>query len=176
MDMDDTLHEDFRILKYVQATVERIKRHLATHHGEDERTKYMLAKLRGVRLLQKRGRRNSGTYNSGMFSHGTGILYVAPRDNRGIPRDEQSLNKTIVHEMAHASRFKYPGEKSHSGKWKSAWVFFLNVCTEELGMSVDVPCSSVTFYGLKKSDCPSCDWETDPGACPAYRGPPDGHV
>lgn len=172
----DALHDDARTLKYVQTTVDRIKNHLATHHRNDERTKYLLAKLRGVRLLQRRGSATSGTYNSGMFSHGTGILYVAPRDNKGIPRDERSLNKTIIHELAHASRFKYPGERSHSGKWKSAWVFFLNVCTRELKMDVDVPCSSVTFYGLSRDDCPSCDWETDPDTCPPYTGPPKGHA
>lgn len=172
----NTLHEDARTLKYVQSTVDRVKRHLATHHHEDERTKFLLAKLRGVRLLQTRGSSRSGTYNSGMFSHGTGILYVAPRDNKGNLRDEKSLNKTIVHEMAHASRFKYPGEKSHSAKWKNTWVFFLNVCTKELGMDVDMPCSSVTFYGLSKDDCPTCEWETDPTSCPPYTGPPADHA
>jgi hypothetical protein len=169
-----SLHEDSSTLRYVEATVGRIKKHLLTYHREDDRTKGILAKFRGVQLLRRRSS-SPGTYNSGMFSHSSGIMFVAPRDSSGKRRTEKSLNKTIVHELAHATRFKYPGEKSHSTSWKSAWVFLLKVCTEELGMVVDVPCSSVTFYGLSKKDCPTCDWETDPTFCPEYKGPPRGH-
>lgn len=169
------LHEDSATLRYLETTIDSIKKHLLTYHKDDERTKGLLAKFRGVQLLQPKSS-SPGTYNSGMFSHSTGILYVAPRDNNGRQRTEKSLNKTIVHELAHATRFKYPGEDSHSTSWKSAWVFLLNVCTKELGMAVDVPCSSVTFYGLSKADCPGCDWETDPTFCPEYQGPPKGHA
>jgi len=166
---DDT-HEDAASLEYIRKTVEKFKEHLESKYREDERTKALLSKLRGVRLLPQKRRGN--TYNSGLFSHPTGLLMISARDGQGRLRTHGSLNKSIVHELAHATRFKYPGETSHSTTWKSAWVFFLNIATKDLGMEVDVPCSSVTFYGLEKRDCPDCDWEREPERCDPYTGPP----
>jgi hypothetical protein len=173
VETDRLSHEDAASLDYIKKTVEEFKHHLESKYREDERTKALLSKLRGVRLLPQK--RTGNTYNSGLFSHPTGLLMISARDGQGKLRTRGSLNKSIVHELAHATRFKYPGEKSHSTTWKSAWIFFLNIATKDLKMEVDVPCSSVTFYGLQKSDCPGCDWENEPGACDPFTGPPLGH-
>lgn len=165
------LREDASALEYCQKTVRKIVDHLVRHHGTDQRTKTILAKLQGVALLPMR--KTGSTYSTGMFSHADGTLYVCPRDANGLARTQKSLNKTIVHELAHATRFKYLGETSHSTDWKSSWIFLLDVCTRELGMDVEVPCSSVSFYGLSRRDCPSCDWESAKD-CGPYRGPPRG--
>jgi hypothetical protein len=172
----NAIHQDAASLDYLQKTVETFKAHLQDKYYDDERTKALVSKLRGVRLLKPSKGNAQGTYNSGLFSHTDGILYVAARDGRGQLRSYKSLNKSIVHELAHATRFKYLGESSHSTTWKSAWVFFLNIATTELKMDVEVPCSSITYYGLTKDECPDCDWEIQPDSCQAYTGPPNGHV
>lgn len=173
VETDRRTHEDAASLDYIRKTVEKFRHHLETNHRNDERTRAMLSKLRGVRLLPQQ--RTGNTYISGLFSHPTGLLMISARDGMRKLRTYGSLNKSIIHELAHATRFKYPGEKSHSTSWKSAWIFFLSVATKELGMVVDVPCSSVTFYGLQKNDCPECDWESEPDSCDPYTGPPLGH-
>lgn len=169
---------DARALTYVRRAVDEFTAHLKAAYPDDPRTKALLAKLRDVRLLYPSDASPSSdatSYNSGVFSHTTGTLMVAPRDGRGAPRPEGSLNKTILHELAHATRFKHLGESSHSTAWKSAFVWFLTVATGELGWHVDLPCSVVTFYGLSQSDCPMCAWASSAagGACGAYTGPPE---
>ena len=169
----NTIREDAAVLEYCQQTVASLKNHLGHTYREDDRTKAIMAKMHDIRLLNPSVFvSGSGSYYSGAFNHENGVLMVASRDATGKIRTHKSLNKTIVHEMAHATRFKYPGETSHSGEWKSAWVWLLNIATGELKMDVEVPCSSVTFYGLEQSECPSCDWDSPETSCAPFTGPP----
>ena len=160
---------DAGVLQYIRRRVDEFKEHLQATYPADPRTEALVAKLLDVRLLEPKTK-SGVSYNSGVFSHTTGTLGVAPRDGRGVVRSESNLNKTIVHELAHATRFKHPGESSHSKEWKSSFVWFLGVATEELGWTVDLPCSVETFYGLGRKDCPMCEWSNQ--ACGRFTGPP----
>lgn len=163
--------EDAQALAYVRETVRTFKRHLLTAYPDDERTKALVAKLRDVRLLYRDKTPGATSYTSGVFSHSTGVLSVGPRDGRGDLRSRASMNKTVLHELAHATRFKHIGESSHSPAWRTSFVWFLGIATKELGWEVDLPCSAATFYGLNKGDCPLCAWESR--ACGAFTGAPE---
>lgn len=163
--------EDAEVLGFLQSQISAFKKHLQSRYPSDERTKALLAKFKDVGLLPAK-KHSGNVYNSGQFSHSTGKLLVAPRDGHGHVRSHASLNKTIVHELAHATRFKYIGESSHSEEWKSSWFWFLKIATDELHWDVEVSCSAVTFYGLDKKSCPGCRFERDPSSCGPFTGPP----
>lgn len=155
------LGDDRAVLQWVRDRVREFKGHLAATHPRDRRTRALLAKLVDVRLLERADSApdGGGSWMNGKFKHSTGVLYVAPRDARGRPRTRASLLKTVVHELAHATRFKQPGETSHSQEWKQTWLWFLGVATQELGWRVDIRCAECTFYGLCDRDqCPKCTW------------------
>jgi hypothetical protein len=154
-------HDDEHTLRFLQSQIQTFVKHLRDTYPDSEYTKNLLAKFSDVQLLPFKRGSAPHTYTSGMFDHSNGVLYVAARDGTGSPRDEPSLNKSICHELAHGTRFKYPGETSHSGDWKSAWKKFLKIATEELGWRVEAPCSSMKFYDLQKSDCPNCVWDSE---------------
>jgi hypothetical protein len=157
-------HEDEKSLRYLKSQVKKFMNHIKEMYLDEETTKNLLAKFSDVQLLPYKKGTTAGTYTSGMFDHSTGILYVAPRDGSGDLRDNASLNKSICHELAHGTRFKYPGETSHSTEWKTAWKRFLRIATDDLGWIVEAPCSSKSFYGLELEDCPNCSWEVS-GNC-----------
>jgi hypothetical protein len=157
-------HEDEKSLRYLKSQVKKFMNHIKERYLDEETTKNLLAKFSDVQLLPYKKGTTAGTYTSGMFDHSTGILYVAPRDGSGDLRDNASLNKSICHELAHGTRFKYPGETSHSTEWKTAWKRFLRIATDDLGWVVEAPCSSKSFYGLELEDCPNCDWQVS-GDC-----------
>ncbi len=162
--------EDARILTYVTTTVNAIKKHLLQHHPDSHHTKALLAKLHDVKLLEMKS--NGRMFNSGGFNHLTGTLLVAPRDGNGRVRSEGSLNKTILHELAHGTRFKHIGEASHSELWQAAFEFFLRVGTEEMGLAVEMNCSAVSFYGVSMETCRRCIWTVAPESCTPFTGPP----
>lgn len=155
------MHDDERVLRFLKSQIKSFVDNLMMHHIDEETTKKLLSKLADVQLLPFKKGTKKNTYTSGMFDHSTGILYIAPRDASGEIRSESSLNKSICHELGHATRFKYMGETSHSDEWKEAWKHFLKIATGELGWTVEAPCSSKSFYGLNHEDCPGCDWEDD---------------
>lgn len=157
-------HGDERTLRFLKSQIKNFMTHIRENYMDEETTKNLIMKYSDVQLLPYKGGTKSGTYTSGMFDHSNGVLYIAPRDARGTLRDESSLNKSICHELGHGTRFKYPGETSHSDEWKNAWKRFLKIATEELGWKVEANCSSNSFYGLERKDCPKCDWEIN-GAC-----------
>ena len=163
--MDWTAAEDSRMLAHIRKNVTQFKDHLVSRHKDDPRTVALLAKLRDVQLLPPRPGSAPGTYNSGLFVHSTGVLMVAPRDGSGKLRSDASLNKTILHELAHATRFKHLGESSHSKQWKEAFAWFLDIATRELGMEVELGCSAVKYYGLAREHCPWCIWDTPAQGC-----------
>ncbi|AGE50905.1 hypothetical protein PBCVCVB1_598L [Paramecium bursaria Chlorella virus CVB-1] len=149
-------HSDEQTLRFLEKQVRMFIKHLKENYPDSDLTRNLLAKFSGVQLLPFRKGSTANSYTSGMFDHSTGTLKVAARDGGGSLRDETSLNRSVVHELAHGTRFKYPGETSHSGDWKSAWKTFLKIATEELLWKVELPCSSIKFYGLQKEDCPNC--------------------
>lgn len=159
-------HDDERTLRFLRSQVDTFKKYLMKNYPNDPRTKTMLAKLTDVQLLPYRKGSTSDSYNSGMFNHQTGVLHIAPRDGNGVLRTAESLNKSICHELGHATRWKYIGESSHSDEWSDAWKFFLKIATRELMWKVEAPCSVSTFYGLKYEDCENCLWEMDVNSCP----------
>ena len=156
--MNDT-HQDERTLRYLKKQVDIFIKHLKSRYPDEQFTKNLISKFSGVQLLPFKKGTTPTSYISGMFDHGTGTIKIASRDGIGNIRDEISLNKSITHELAHGTRFKYPGETSHSDDWKKSWKKFLKIATEELDWNVEAPCSSTTFYGLKEEDCPKCIWE-----------------
>lgn len=163
--------DDARTLTLVKKTVTAFKNHLLARYPNDPRTKALIAKLHDVKLIPHKAD-SGGVYNSGGFNHSTGTLMVAAREGDGDVRTVGSLNKTILHELAHATRFKYIGETSHSVEWKSAFEFFLKVATNELGLPVELNCSAVQFYGIDAKGCPGCVWTVNPSSCPGFSGPP----
>lgn len=151
---------DAETLRWLTARVSEFTGHLRARHPADDRTRALLAKLREVRLLPAaESAARGGSWMNGKFKHSTGQLFVAATDGRGRPRTRSSLLKTLVHELAHATRFKEEGETSHSQRWKQTWLWFLEIATQELGWSVDIKCAECTFYGLcDRSQCPKCNW------------------
>jgi hypothetical protein len=154
LNFSDT-HDDEQITRFLTRQVDTFVKYLREHYSDKEYTKNLIKKFTGVQLLPYTKGNTPSSYISGMFDHSTGMLKVAARDGSGKIRDEESLNKSITHELAHATRMKYPGEQSHSNEWKRVWKIFLHIATEELGWTVDASCQ---FYGLSPKDCPKCIW------------------
>lgn len=168
--MESGASTDAQVLAWTQRKVQQFKDHLAAVHPDDPRTRDLHAKLRVVSLLPSaESAPSNGTWKNGKFKHSTGTLFVAPRDTSGAIRSESSLHKTIVHEMAHATRYKEPGEESHSQAWKQTWLWFLEIATQELGWTVDIKCAECSLYGLcEPAQCPKCTWMQN--LCRPYTG------
>lgn len=166
------MRSDGDVLAFVRERVDEFVDHLRARHGDDPRARDLFEKLQDVRLLEpEESAPRSGSWRNGKFKHSTGTLYVAPRDLRGDIRTESSLLKTIVHELAHATRYKTMGEVSHSQAWKQTWLWFLSIATQELDWAVDIKCAECSFYGLcEKSQCPKCNWLQN--LCRPYTGDP----
>ncbi len=156
--MRDT-HQDEKTLRFLRKQIDIFIKHLKSRYPDESFTNNLISKFSDVQLLPFKRGSTSTSYISGMFDHNTGTLKVASRDGSGNMRDEKSLNKSITHELAHGTRFKFIGETSHSDEWKTAWKAFLKIATEELNWEVEAPCSSRQFYGLTEDDCPKCVWE-----------------
>jgi hypothetical protein len=165
-------HDDQQILIWVRARVQEFVDHLRRRHAADPRAAILFRKLRDVQLLDsEESRPRAGSWKNGKFKHSVGTLYVAPRDLGGRARSRSSLLRTVVHELAHATRVKEPGEAGHSPQWKQAWLWFLEIATQELGWAVDIKCAECTFYGLcDRSQCPKCNWLQT--LCRPYAGAP----
>ncbi len=164
---------DEDILALVRDRVTEFVEHLRRAHADDPRAQALFEKLESVRLLDSEEYRpkGGGSWRNGKFKHSTGTLFVAPRDPAGRPRTESSLMKTVVHELAHATRHKEPGEEGHSPQWKQTWLWFLELATGDLGWKVDTKCAECTYYGLcDRSQCPKCTWLQN--LCKPYAGPP----
>ena len=163
---------DRDVLDWLRERVDEFVSLLDAQHPGDPRAMALFAKLTDVRLLEAaESVPDGGSWKNGKFKHSTGVLYVAPRDVSGDFRTESSLLKTVVHEMAHATRFKEPGEGSHSQAWKQTWLWFLRLATDGLGWQVDIKCAECSFYGLcDQSQCPKCNWLQN--LCRPYTGRP----
>ena len=158
--MGDT-HQDEKTLRFLKKQVDIFIKHLEKNYPGESFTNNLISKFSDVQLLPFKKGSTPTSYISGLFDHGTGTLRVASRDGSGNMRGERSLNKSITHELAHGTRFKYPGETSHSEDWKKIWKKFLKIATEELNWEVEAPCSSKQFYGLSYEDCPNCVWDKE---------------
>lgn len=154
------MKDETEVLRFVRAKVDEFTQHLVDTHPDDPRTHILLEKLRRVKLLPSfESAPEDGSWKNGKFKHSVGTMYVAARDTRGDIRTESSLLKTVVHELAHATRHKEPGESSHSQAWKQTWLWFLGIATTDLGWTVDIKCAECSFYGLcEKAQCPKCNW------------------
>ena len=162
---------DDEALQWLAKRINEFVSHIEGRYRDDPRVQALVDKYRGVTLLQEPDDPTDDTWKNGKFKHSTGVLYVAVRDLKGHLRTESSLLKTVVHELAHATRYKAPSEDSHSQAWKQTWLWFLSVATEELGWTVDIKCAECTFYGLcDRRDCPKCAWLQN--LCRPYAGPP----
>ncbi len=157
---------------WVREQVQALVDHVRLAYPDDPRTVAIIDKVRGVRALDPSDMRETpapGSWHSGKFKHSTGELFVALHDHQGVPRTASSIRKTIVHEVAHATRYKEPGESSHSQQWKQTWLWLLNVATAELGWQVDVRCAECSYYGLCEThQCPKCHWMLN--LCKPYVG------
>ena len=154
------MQTDAQVLAFLRKRVDEFVAHLRQVHAADPRVKDLTSKLRGVQLLSAaESAPNAGSWKNGKFKHSTGMLFVAPRDPQGTVRTESSLLKTLVHELAHATRNKTAGETSHSPQWKQTWLWFLSIATQHLQWKVDIKCAECSFYGLcEQSQCPKCNW------------------
>lgn len=166
--------DDAETLRWLRARVREFVDHLRRRHADDPRASTLFGKLKDVRLLDaSESSPRDGSWKNGKFKHSAGTLFVAPRDLSGRPRTRSSLLRTVVHELAHATRIKEPGELGHSPQWKQAWLWFLEIATREMGWSVDIKCAECTFYGLcDRSQCPKCNWLQT--LCRPYAGAPGG--
>lgn len=163
---------NLEVLRWVRDRVRQFAGHLNDRYPDDPRTRALLGKLRGVELLcDDESQPVGGAWKNGKFKHSIGTLFVAPRDPKGARRTESSLLKTIVHELAHATRHKEPSEEAHSQQWRQTWLWFLSVATQQLGWNVDIKCAECTYYGLcERQQCPRCNWLQS--LCRPYTGPP----
>ena len=165
---------DAEIIEWVRDRSDEFVTHVRTKHPTDARVRALLSKFKGVRALpedEAAGAAVESSRRNGKFRHSTGMMYLTTRDALGRPRTESSLLKTLVHELAHATRVKEEGETSHSPQWKQTWLWFLEVATQDLGWGVDIKCAECTFYGLcDRTQCPKCIWLQN--LCRPYTGPP----
>lgn len=163
---------DAEALDWVRARVDEFVAHARDAHGADPRVRALLGKLRAVRVMSAaEASPRAGSWRNGKFKHSTGELFFAARDPSGAVRTESSLLKTVVHELAHATRHKEPGEAAHSPQWKQTWLWFLELASEQLGWVVDIKCAECTYYGLCSQDqCPKCNFLQQ--LCKPYAGPP----
>ena len=161
---------DADLLRWVRAKVMEFTDMLRRTCASDPRAIALIRKLKAVRLLPPcETRPANGSWKNGKFKHSTGVMYVAPRTPDGKLRKPSSLLKTVVHELAHATRDKHAGEDSHSQQWKQTWLWFLSLATEHLGWVVDIKCAECTYYGLcSKQQCPKCNWLQN--LCRPYTG------
>lgn len=166
------METDEQVLQWLNERIGDFITRLQTAHPQNPQTRILMSKLTNVILLPaEESVPRNGAWTNGKFKHSTGELFIAPRDPQGEVRTQSSLLKTVVHELAHATRIKLPGEESHSTQWKNIWRFYLQVGTEELGWDVDIKCAECTFYGLcEQSECPKCRWLQ--ATCGPYTGPP----
>lgn len=167
--------EDAETHAWLRERVSELLRYLQRHHATDPRTSIVSGKLKDVLLMDSADSlaNDDDSWRSGKFKHTTGILYVAARDPFGQRRSEGSLLKTVVHELAHATREKDFGtfDESHNQSWKQTWLWLLEIATRHLGWTVEVKCSQCTYYGLCRRDqCPKCTWLSK--LCKPYVGPP----
>lgn len=165
---------DAEVMEWVRDRCDEFVTHVRARYPTDPRVAALLSKFKDVRALpagEAEPVSPESSRRNGKFRHSTGVLYVTTRDAFGRPRTESSLLKTVVHELAHATRHKEPGEGSHSPAWKQTWLWFLEIATQELGWGVDIKCAECTFYGLCDRDqCPKCTWLQN--LCRPYAGPP----
>jgi len=167
-----TAEDGQEVLEWLQERVGQFVDHLQARYAGDPRAQAVMDKLTDVQLLESdESAPRNGSWRNGKFKHSTGTLFIAPRDPSGRLRTRSSLLKTVVHELAHATRYKEPGEQSHSQQWKQTWLWFLEIATSELGWRVDIKCAECTYYGLcDRSSCPKCNWLQN--LCKPYAGPP----
>lgn len=149
---------DEKTLRFLSSQTNTFIKHIRMRYPDEPCTQNILSKFSSVQLLPYKKGNTPSSYISGMYDHSTGILKIAARDGSGNLRSTESLNKSVIHELAHATRNKYLGETSHSNEWKGAWKRFLQIATEELKWDIEAPCSSKRFYGLSEKDCPKCVW------------------
>ncbi len=159
-------------LRWLRERVAEFREHLRTRYPDDPRVIDLESKLKDVRLLPaNEAQPVGGSWRNGKFKHSTGVLYIAAYQPDGTPRTQSSLLKSVVHELAHATRNKTQGEDSHSQYWKQTWLWFLSIATGELGWVVDIKCAECTYYGLcDRRHCPKCNWLQ--GLCKPYVGAP----
>lgn len=164
--------DDEAVLEWVRARVNEFVVHLQRRYPDDPRAQALFDKLQDVQLLpDDESAPRRGSWRNGKFKHSVGTLFFAPRMPDGELRSQSSLLKTVVHELAHATRYKEPGEEAHSQQWKQTWLWFLSVATQDLGWSIDIKCAECTYYGLCERDvCPKCNWLQN--LCKPYAGPP----
>lgn len=165
---------DAEIIEWVRDRCDEFVAHVRDRYPDDPRVRALLSKFKGVQALSPEDAAPVSPESSrrnGKFRHSTGVLYVSTRDAFDRPRTRSSLLKTVVHELAHATRYKEPGEPGHSQQWKQTWLWFLEIATAELGWGVDIKCAECTFYGLcDREQCPKCIWLQT--LCRPYSGPP----
>lgn len=164
--------EDMATLAWLRERVAQMMTYLHTHHADDSRARALFKKLADVQLLPNEEiKQQAGSWRNGKFKHSTGVLYVGARDNNMALRSTSSLLKTVVHELAHATRFKSSTEGSHSMQWRQTWLWLLEIATQKLGWEIEVKCAQCTYYGLcEPSQCPKCTWLAN--LCKPYVGPP----
>jgi hypothetical protein len=74
----------------------------------------------------------------------------------GDPAVKAFYNHIFLHELAHTSGY------GHANDWRNAFIWFLKLATEELGVPVRVQCRTCTLYGIcDKQFCPKCSWEKE---------------
>lgn len=163
---------DGDVLRWIRSRVGEFVGHMRDRHDGDARVEPLLGRLRAVALLpaDEAAPRASGNRRGGKFNYSSGTLFVTARTPDGKPRSRASLSKTVLHELAHSSRVKGPGEDGHGPAWRENYLFFLEVATKELGWRVDMVCSDCSFYNVCKPDCPKCTWVQR--LCKPYVGPP----
>jgi hypothetical protein len=85
-------------------------------------------------------------------------IYVSIDQEQDLddPEVNAFYNHIFLHELAHTSGY------GHANDWRNAFIWFLKLATEELGVPVRIQCRTCTLYGVcDKQFCPKCSWEKE---------------
>lgn len=137
--------EERKMALHVGKMIWGFLRHLDMHHESDARTLRAMQAWNGrVKILRSRD-------VSVRFSRNTGCLLINP--DVLVTWDENMLINALLRQLAHMTCCAY------DSKWLDAYVFYLRIATEELGLKVDVKCSDCKNFGLcYEVMCPKCSW------------------
>lgn len=146
----NAVEETFRL--YVQQRGREFVTHLKnSKHASDPRAQALIVSWSGLI--------NIFSENTAKFNYVSGCFSFNP-SAKNLTRAR--MNTKLLHEFAHSICC------GHEAKWQSAFTYFLNIATAELGWICDTDCGMCQKYGVcQKSDCPKCNWTEDPAKCAA---------
>jgi hypothetical protein len=137
--------DERNLVRWTSRILRMFLKHLDVHHGSDARTLRAMHAWNGrIKIVREKG-------VIFRFSKRTGCLLVNP--DAPVASDPPRFIAVMLRHLAHTTCCP------HNSSWLDAYIFYLQVATEELGMNVSLECSDCTRYGVcYRAMCPRCSW------------------